>query len=106
MPTILYLVHGMGCGTADGQPRDPVDAWSAPVVDAVRWIAGTFRLRAPTVLDPLPDQPPPDAADPAALWVVPISYHEVFDEFRTSSTQRAPLARQVGAGLLTDLEVD
>jgi hypothetical protein len=105
MPTLLYLVHGMGCGTPDGAPRAPADRWSVPVIEALRWIAGTFELGDLTVLDPLPEAPPAGAEDPAAIWVVPISYHRPFDEFRESGQQRALLASEIGSGLLTGLEI-
>ena len=105
MPTIIYLVHGMGCGTADGQPRAPESAWSVSAVDAVRWIAETFGLPEPMVLDPLPDDPPPGSDDPAALWLVPITYHKVFDEFRSASQDRRQHARSLGDGILTDGEI-
>ena len=105
MPTIIYLVHGMGCGTATGEPRAPDAAWSIGAVEAMRWIAQTFGLPEPAVLDPLPVDPPPGSDDPAALWLVPISYHAVFDEFRSASQDRRQLARSLGDGVLTDGEV-
>jgi hypothetical protein len=95
----------MGCGTADGQPRAPESAWSASAVEAVRWIARTFALPEPMVLDPLPDEPPPGSDDPAALWLVPITYHGVFDEFRAASQDRRQHARTLGDGILTDGEI-
>jgi len=105
MPTIIYLVHGMGCGTADGEPRPPAEAWSVGAVEAVRWIGRTFGLPEPTVLDPLHDDPPPGSDDPAALWLVPITYHGVFDEFRSASQDRRQHARSLGDGVLTDGEI-
>ena len=105
MPTIVYLVHGMGCGTADGEPRPPDAAWSLGAVGAVRWIASTFGLPEPMVLDPLPPDPPAGSDDPAALWLVPVTYHGVFDEFRRASQDRRQHARTLGDGVLTDGEI-
>jgi hypothetical protein len=105
MPTIIYLVHGMGCGTADGNPRAPEASWSVGAVAAMRWIATTFGLPEPMVLDPVPADPPPGSDDPAALWLVPISYHGVFDEFRRASQDRRKHARTLGDGILTDGEI-
>jgi hypothetical protein len=102
MPTIVYLVHGMGCGSANGAPRASSDVWSRPVVAAMQWLASTFRLPAPHVLDPLPDAPPPGSDAPDALWLVPVSYFKVFDEFRASSADRAQLAAAIGG--LTDAD--
>lgn len=103
MPTIVYLVHGMGCGSADGTPRSPHDAWSRTVVQAMQWIASTFHLPAPALLDPLPDAPPPGSDDPGAIWLVPVHYFKAFDEFRASSTDRAALAGRLG--LVADADI-
>ena len=105
MPTIIYLVHGMGCGTADGSARAPNGVWSVGAVAAIRWIAETFGLPQPMVLDPLPADPPSGSDDPAAIWLVPITYHGVFDEFRRASQDRRKHARTLGDGILTDGEI-
>ncbi len=104
MPTIVYLVHGMGAGAADGAPRPAGSSWSNSAVEAVRWIAATYGLPEPLVLDPLPDAPPAGAAADA-LWIVPITYHGVFDEFRAASQDRRQHARTLGDGILTDGEI-
>jgi hypothetical protein len=102
MPTIVYLIHGMGCGTADGNPPPDGSDWSQSIVDAFTWLCTTFGLAKPVRVNPSDTKPPKPTAgvSPAdACWVVPISYYSIFDEFRRSSAARATLAKGITSAL-------
>lgn len=88
MPTIVYLVHGMGCGTADGSAQPAGQRWTDSVLEAVNWVAMTYGIKRPAVLDPIPAQPPAGSDKSDSIWVVPVTYHEVFDEFRRGAVNR------------------
>lgn len=105
MPTILYLVHGMGCGSADGSPAPAGQRWSDSVVDAVNWITDTYRLPRATVLDPVPSTPPAGSDNANAIWVVPVSYHATFDDFRRGATDRKAKVNALGIASLVDAYV-
>jgi hypothetical protein len=105
MPTILYLVHGMGCGTADGSAVPAGQRWSDAAIDAVNWITDTYRLSRATVLDPVPDQPPAGSDKPDAVWIVPVSYHAAFDDFRRGATDRKARVQSLGIANLVDAYV-
>ena len=105
MPTIVYLVHGMGCGTADGSSAPAGQKWSDVTADAVNWIADTFKLSRPAILNPIPTVAPPDSDKPDAVWLVPISYHTCFDEFRASATDRKKAAQTIAPSFLVDAQI-
>jgi hypothetical protein len=105
MPTIVYLVHGMGCGTDTGVPRPPGTTWQQGPIAALKWIADTFKLSTPIVLDPIPAVAPPGSDKSDAIWIVPITYHGVFDEFRAGATQREAAVRGIAPSLLVDGQI-
>lgn len=90
MPTIVYLVHGMGCGTADGSAPKPGTEWHVPVKAAVEMICDRFGLTKREWLEPMTTTLPKQRGHDA-LWFVPVSYHRVFDDFRAKSTDRQAL---------------
>jgi hypothetical protein len=95
----------MGSGTATGLPDPAAEPWFTDVAVAVSFIAKSFGLNPTTLLAPLPAQPPAGSEDPGAVWVVPVSYFSVFDEFRASSTDRASLLRgRTLANVLSDAD--
>ncbi len=100
MPTIAYLVHGMGAGTSSGDPRAEGEEWYRTPLKAVEWVASTFSLSEPQLVLPGTTTAPPGATEPDAIWVVPISYHEAFDEFRRGAQDRASAVQ--GIGSITD----
>lgn len=105
MPTIVYLVHGMGCGTAGGKAPSAGQRWSDAAGDAVNWVADTFNIARPTVLDPIPDFPPAGSNRPDAVWLVPVTYHTVFDEFRRSAADRKEAMKGIGPKVLVDAQI-
>ena len=105
MPTIVYLVHGMGCGTADGSSPPAGQKWSDVTADAVNWISDTFKLSRPAILNPIPAAAPPGSDKPDAVWLVPISYHTCFDEFRASATDRKKAAKAIAPAFLMDAQI-
>lgn len=106
MPTIVYLVHGMGCGTATGDPRPAGTTWEQGPVAAIKWIASTFNLQTPIVLNPIPAAPPSGSEKPDAIWIVPVTYHGVFDEFRAGATQRESAVKGIAPSLLVDAQIN
>jgi hypothetical protein len=104
VPTIVYFVHGMGCGTPTGSAPPAGESWTDSLGEALGWIAQTYRLPRFTVLDPIPSAPPGGSAAPDAVWVVPISYHEAFDEFRRGALNRRDAVSGIGANL-TDAHI-
>jgi len=107
MPTIVYLVHGMGCGTPDGKPQPAGTDWANEATAAFSWLCSTFKLPAPSVVNPSDTKPPknpPDMTDADAIWVVPLSYYSVFDEFRASSADRAALVKGI-TSVLSDADI-
>ena len=104
MPTIVYLVHGIGSGTADGQPA--AEHWSAAPVEAITWIAKTCGISKPVVLDPIPAKPPVGSDDPSAIWIVPVSYYSVFDDFRKTAPDRRSAMKKLGVAGLLDEQID
>ena len=99
LPTIVYLVHGMGCGSKDGSAPPPGQDWTASAISTFEFLCTTFGLPKPSVVRPDDLQPPPNSADPNAIWLAPLSYYPVFDEFRSSSADRAKLAKGVSTAL-------
>lgn len=107
MPTIVYLVHGMGCGTADGKPQPGGKDWANEATTAFSWLCSSFKLPAPSVVSPSDTKPPKNplgAGDDNAIWVVPLSYYSIFDEFRASSKDRASLVKGV-TSVLSDADI-
>jgi hypothetical protein len=105
MPTIVYLIHGIGCGTSDGSPRAQGDSWKDGTCAAIQWIADTFKVARPIVLDPIPALPPAGSEKPDAIWIVPISYYSVFDEFRAAARTREDAVKGIAPALLVDAQI-
>lgn len=102
MPTIVYFVHGMGCGTATGSP-DPSSSWTDSIKDVTKWMTTTFGLQKTTWVDGIPSSPP--SADPDAIWFVPVSYHDVFDDFRRDAAGREALKVQATVAQISDAQI-
>ena len=94
----------MGCGTATGNAPPAGENWTDTLGEALGWIAQTYQLPRFTVLDPIPSAPPGGSAAADAVWVVPISYHDAFDEFRRSAANRRDALNGIGASL-TDAHI-
>jgi hypothetical protein len=94
----------MGCGTADGAPAADGGRWFDEVRDAMKWIEQSFSLLPMHWIDE--SETRPSAGDPDATWLVPVSYHEAFDEFRRSAAgePRGMVGRRIAA--LTNLQID
>ncbi len=82
MPTLVYFVHGMGCGTASGTVN-PASSWKDSIKETTTWMTKTFGLNKTVWVDGIPATPP--SADDDAIWFVPITYHNVFDDFRRNA---------------------
>lgn len=100
MPTLVYLVHGMGCGAAvgDGTP------WTADVKLAMTAIQKSFGLAELEWMDAIPAKAP--SGSDAKTWVIPVSYHEAFDQFRAGALDRAAALKGITAGVLSDARIE
>lgn len=107
MPTIIYAVHGIGAGTADGAARPAGSEWYAPVVTAMEYVFNEFGVKKPSVVMPDATAAPAGSADPNAVWICPISYHKVFDEYRASANARDNLVATINGlnAALVDAEL-
>src|SRR5206468_4303175 len=94
----------MGCGTANGRPNPAAPMWTAGPIAAIDWITDTFQLPR-TVLVQDPQNIPAAAKAPDSVWLVPVTYHKPFDEFRASSHDREGLARGVAAKMAVNLDI-
>lgn len=99
MPTIVYLIHGMGCGSASGQAPAAGKDWTTSAISAFTGLCKSFGVPTPAVVQPDATSAPPGSDQPDAVWLVPLSYYPVFDEFRSSSQTRGKLAKGLAAGL-------
>lgn len=102
MPTIVYLIHGMGCGTADGSAQPAGKDWESEAIAAFKWLCAAYGLATPSVVHPSDTKAPQNPAglsDANAIWVAPLSYYSIFDEFRKSSTDREKLVKGITQAL-------
>lgn len=98
MPTLVYLVHGMGCGTsAGGTP------WSTDVKQAMLCIQKAFGLAELEWMDPIPEKVPKGSEK--KTWVIPVSYYEAFDQFRTGAADRAAALKDFAGNALSDARI-
>ncbi len=99
MPTLVYLVHGMGCGASanGGTP------WSADVKQAMLCIQKAFGLAELEWMDPIPDKAPKGSEK--KTWVIPVSYHDAFDQFRAGAQDRAAALKDIAGGALSDARI-
>jgi hypothetical protein len=95
----------MGAGTADGAPTPAGKRWSDGAAAAVEWITTTFKLAAPSVLDPVPNAPPNGSDKPDATWIVPVHYHEPFDVFRKGAADRKKAVEGIAPAQLVDAQI-
>ncbi len=98
MPTLVYLVHGMGCGAVAGAAP-----WSADVKQAMLCLQKSFGLAELEWMDPLPDKVPKGSEK--KTWVIPVSYYEAFDQFRTGAADRETALKDVAGGALSDARI-
>jgi len=70
----------------------------------MQWIANTFQLTPPVVVND-PTKPPAAAQSPDSTWLIPISYYQVFDEFRASSADRAALTKKLAGSVMADADI-
>jgi hypothetical protein len=77
MYQLLFIIHGMGTGARP--THDP--HWWTEIVDDLRRAAKTYRHDADLVLS---------APKAGQVLVVPLTYHQVFDEIRSRWAARAP----------------
>ena len=99
MPTLVYLVHGMGCGTAAGGGTP----WSADAKQAMQCIQKAFGLAELEWMDPVPDKAPKGSEK--KTWVIPVSYYEAFDQFRTGVVDREKALKDLAGGSLSDARI-
>lgn len=98
MPTLVYLIHGMGCGTSAGD-----SPWSADVKQAMLCIQKAFGLATLEWMDPIPDTVPKGSEK--KTWVIPVSYYQAFDQFRAGAVDRAAALKDVAGGALSDARI-
>lgn len=77
MYQLLFVIHGMGAGARS--PSDP--KWWTGIVDDLRASAKTYKHDKELVLD---------APKPGQLLVVPLTYHQLFDDIRRRWSQQTP----------------
>lgn len=99
MPTLVYLVHGMGCGTSAGGGTP----WSADVKQAMLCIQKAFALAELEWMDPIPDKVPKGSEK--KTWVIPVSYYEAFDQFRAGAVDRAAALKDLAGNALSDARI-
>lgn len=99
MPTLVYLVHGMGCGTSAGGGA----RWSADVKQAMACVQQAFGLAELEWMEPVPDKAP--KGSDKKTWVIPVSYHEAFDQFRAGALDRAAALKDIAGGALSDARI-
>lgn len=77
MYQLLFVIHGMGAGA---RPlNDP--AWWKGIIDDLRASARTYKHDTDLVLD---------APKPGQVLIVPLTYHQLFDDIRRTWSQRTP----------------
>lgn len=77
MYQLLFVIHGMGAGARPA--NDP--HWWTGVVDDLRVIAKTYKHDRDLVLD---------APKPGQVLVVPLTYHQLFDDIRDRWSRQTP----------------
>ncbi|MHB8837531.1 MAG: hypothetical protein ACYC7F_01105 [Gemmatimonadaceae bacterium] len=99
MPTLVYLVHGMGCGAAANGGA----SWSADVKQAMTSIQKAFGFAELEWMDPIPDKVPKGSEK--KTWVIPVSYYDAFDQFRAGAQDRAAALKDIAGGALSDARI-
>lgn len=99
MPTLVYLVHGMGCGASatGGTP------WSADVKQALLCVQKAFGLAELEWMDPVPDKAPKGSEK--KIWVIPVSYYDAFNQFRAGAVDRATALKDLAGASLSDARI-
>lgn len=89
----------MGCGTSVGGETP----WSTDVKQAMLCIQKAFGLAELEWMDPIPDKAP--KGSDKKIWVIPISYHKTFDQFRVDAVDREKALKGITGASLSDARI-